>query len=282
MKTIPILSLALIGCLSSVSLAGAQDFKTLLATQGITPPPKTVPYRYFMDVGATGTERDGSDETVMPPMSARLLVDPSQPEGSRVRVIEQTTGDSETADALRGMIADIENDARSEAKHAEGFWCDPALVDGINSTQNSVADMDVIRETAENVWLRPTRDQLTTVMSESDSEDGELTGAERKIAKKLAKRLDGELVLSKPDLHMERLTIEMTRPMTIMIVAKIEEMDADIACAIAPNGKPYMADFNLNMAMSAMGEGGSAQMHVRVSGLEALESVANTAATAGG
>lgn len=273
MKTISVLSMALIGCLSSAGLAQAQvegqDFQTLLAAQGINPPPTNVPYRYYVDIHATGTERDGSDETPVPPMSARLLIDPSQPEGSRVRVIEQTVGDGETADSLREMITELENDLGTEEAHAEGFWCDPDLTDGIHSTETSLADMDIIRETAENVWLRPSSNQMATLMSDSDDE--ELSGSDRKMAKKLAKRLDGELVLSKPDLRMERMSIAMTRPMTIMIVARIEEMSADITCAVAPNGGSYMTNFTMRMAMSAMGEGGSVQMNMDVSGLEALE-----------
>jgi len=282
MKIRSILSLAFIGCVSTAAFAQAQvegqDFTTLLAAQGINPPAKTVPYRYYMDIRATGTERDGSDETELPPMSARLHIDPSQPEGSRVRVIEQTSGDGETAESLREMISEIENDVVSEETHAEEFWCHPDLQDGINSPQTSLADMEIIRETAENVWLRPTRDQMATLMSESEDGSEELSGSDRKMAKKLAKRLDGQLVLSKPDLQMESLSIAMTRPMTIMIVAKIEEMSADITCAIAPNGGSYMADFNLRMAMSAMGEGGAFQMNVKVSGLEALEPVTDNAA----
>lgn len=285
MKIRSILSLALIGCVSTVSPAQAQvegqDFETLLAAQGINQPLKTVPYRYFVDINATGTERDGSEERQVPPMSARLQIDPSQPEGSRVRVIEQTTGEGETAESLREMIAEIENDVLSEEAHAEEFWCHPDLADGINSVQTSLSDMEVIRETAENVWLRPTRDQMATIMSESDDDGEELSGSDRKMAKKLAKRLDGELVLSKPDLHMESLSIAMTRPLTIMIVAKIEEMSADIVCAIAPNGGSYMTDFNLRMAMSAMGEGGAFQMNVKVSGLETLEPVTEGAASTG-
>lgn len=253
-------------CLFVAGPAQAKDFTTYLNEQGLTPPPQHVAYRYTVEIEATGEQWDGGAVEATEPVWARLSIDPSRPDGERVQVIDQSlSGDRDSREALNEMIGELEQDAKSDAVLAENFYCDPTLLSTRSGQDASLSEMEIIRETDEYVWLRPSPDMMVAMMEMDDTDK-----SERKMAKRLAKRLDGTLVLSKPDLKMQAITVEMTRPMTVMLVAKIEAMRMSSTCRIAPNGHAYLANFNMHMAMSALGEGGASDIRLRVSDLEPL------------
>jgi len=54
---------------------------------------------------------------------------------------------------------------------------------------------------------------------QSDSEDEEMGKQERKMAKKLLKRIDGQMTLSKPQAELQNFQVKMTEPMSMMLVA---------------------------------------------------------------
>ena len=87
-----------------------------------------------------------------------------------------------------------------------------------------------------------------------DLDLGEIEGGESSGAiKKIIKRMKLQMHLTKPDVRLSKMRIWLNKPMRIMIVARIKEMDMTMSCDLAPNGYYYRSRQNLMMEMSALG-----------------------------
>ena len=62
----------------------------------------------------------------------------------------------------------------------------------------------------------------------------------------------------------------MTRPMTIMLVAKLKVMTVEQSCALAPNGHYHTANLKMNVEGKALGSGFGQAMDMKISDLTPL------------
>jgi hypothetical protein len=258
MKHLPALALfALTSAL--VPSAQAEDILSILQRQSETSlslPPETVPYSYTLTVDLTEIEGDDIRSG-----NAVLRIDPSQPAGSRADILSAEDPDSP---ALVDFLKEFESPKTDMAEMAEDFWCQ----------SSSDADFDpsqftVVSETETEAVLKPNAGTLTEMLMQSDDED-DMDKQERKMMKKLLDRIDGELILSKPDAQMKGFKVNMTRSMTLMIVAKIKSMEIEQDCAPAPNGHTYTSDFRFSIRGKALGTKFGQDMNMRISDLTPL------------
>ena len=229
---------------------------------GATKTPETVPYIHTVDVTVAGSKGDEIRE----PLTARLRIDPSQPEGSRVTVLSRSESDAKDMEkALEDLIEQIEeNDLEDQA---DGFWCSARDSDAFPI---SPENFTVLAEGNGITRLRPVPERKVQLMMGEDDLD-DLDGRDRAIAKKLIDRLDGELRLSSVDGHMAGMSFEMTRPMSVMLIAKIEQMSMDVECDRAPNGYPFVSRFSMYVEAGAFGQDMVNDMELIVSDLTPIE-----------
>lgn len=243
--------------------AQAEDIFDILARNdavGRAAAPDFVPYRHTVDVVVSGSKGDD----VHDPLIAKLRIDPSQPPGERVTVLEQTEdARGEMEKALREMIEEIEDEDRTPAAQAQSFWCNPA-----GATPNP-EDFTVLEETDAMARLRPTAERMVSLFMQTGDRD--LDRKERSMAKKLSDRLEGELVYHKPSGRIQEAAFHITRPMTVLLIAKIREMRMEQGCSIAPNGHPYVSRFSMDVQVTALGKNITNVMELSVSDLELIE-----------
>lgn len=241
--------------------AGASDIFDITASNrasGATRTPETVPYIHTVDVRVSG--RKGDDER--DPVTARLRIDPSQPEGERVTILSRSETDAKDMNnALEDLIEQIEeNDLEDQA---DGFWCSARDSDAFPITPENFS---IIADDGGIVRLKPVPERKVQLMMGED-DLGELDGRERGIAKKLIDRLEGELRLDRADGHMDGMSFRMTRPMSVMLIAKIKQMAMDVDCERAPNGYPYVSRFSMYVEAGAFGQDMVNNMELSVSDL---------------
>lgn len=254
--------------------ASAADIFSIAETNratGASDTPATVPYVHTVDVDITETKGDKPAKRTV----ARLRIDPSQEPGSRVTVLERERSDGADK-ALDDLIEQIEqNDPEDQA---DGFWC---------SARDSAAfpvapeNYDLIEAGARTVRLRPKPDRMVQLMMGED-DLSELGGRERGIAKKLVDRLEGELHLSARDGLMEGMHFSLTRPMKVMMIAKIRQMDMGVACERAPNGYPFVSRFTMEVRAGAFGSEMHNLMELRVGELTPVDGSPASAVTVAG
>ena len=92
----------------------------------------------------------------------------------------------------------------------------------------------------------------------------------RKMMKKLLKRIEGDVTLSKPSGEMMGFSVRMTRPMTMMVVAKLNTMTMDQSCELAPNGHYRIATMKMNVEGKALGSRFGQDLDLRISELTPL------------
>ena len=90
------------------------------------------------------------------------------------------------------------------------------------------------------------------------------------MKKKLMERIDGQVTISKPTAQMKGFEVTMTRPLTMMVVAKLKTMDVAQSCALAPNGFYHFSEMTLNVEGKAMGSRFGQNMTLRVTDLSPL------------
>ena len=234
---------------------------------GATKTPETVPYLHTVDVTVSGSKGDEIRE----PVTARLRIDPSQPEGSRVTILSRTNEDAKDMNkALEDLIEQIEeNDLEDQV---DGFWCSARDSEDFPI---SPENFTVLSEENGVTRLRPVPERKVQLMMGEDDID-ELDGRDRAIAKKLIDRLDGELRLSSVDGQMAGMSFEMTRPMSVMLIAKIKQMAMDVECDRAPNGYPYVSRFSMYVEAGAFGQDMVNDMELIVSDLTPIEGARET------
>lgn len=240
----------------------AADIFDILAqreSEGTARPPTFVPYRHTVDVIVSGSKGDDIHD----PLIAKLRIDPSLPAGERVTVLEQTEdARGEMEKALREMIEEIEDEDRTPAAQAQSFWCNAG------GPVPTPVDFTVIEETDNLARLQPTPERMVSLFMQTG--DRELDSKERSMAKKLSDRLEGEIVYDKPSGHIRSGAFNITRPMTVLLIAKIRQMEMVQGCSLAPNGHPYISSFSMDVGVTALGKKITNVMELTVGDLELI------------
>ena len=254
-----VLSCLVLCPLLAASPAHAEDIMTILARQAETPArlaPKTIDYIYTLTLDVK--DRDGKD---LSEAQAVLRVDPSQPAGSRAQIISASDAESE---ALQDFLKEIEDEDNTMTKQAEGFWCGDSEANSDVEPDFNPEDFTVISEDASQAVLRPNLVKLAELLMQSD-DNADKNG--RKMMKKLMKRIEGEVTQAKPSGEMKGFSVRMTRPMTMMVVAKLKTMNVDQTCELAPNGHYRIATMKMNVEGKAMGSRFGQDIDMRISDL---------------
>lgn len=242
------------------STAHAEDIMSILASKAETPArlaPETIAYSYTLTLDVKN--RKGKDLTEG---QAVLRIDPTQAPGSRAQIISSSDADSE---ALQEFLEAIEDPDNTMAKQAEGFWCGSS--EAQSQSDFAPEDFAIISEDETQAVLRPNLVKLAELLMQSDA-NADKNG--RKMMKKLMKRIDGDVTLSKPSGEMKGFTVRMTRPMTMMLVAKLKTMDVEQTCQLAPNGHYHIATMKMNVEGKAVGSRFGQNLDMKISELTPL------------
>ena len=246
--------------------AHAEDILSILAKKSdvdVRLAPQTIPYSYTLTVDIKA--REGKD---LSEGQAVLRIDPSQPAGSRAQIISITDADSE---ALKDFLKEIEDPENTMEQQAESFWCGDSGAESDDADVPSLASdpslISVLFEDETEAVLRPDIQKLAELLMQSD-ENADKNG--RKMMKKLLKRIEGEVTLAKPSGEMKGFSVRMTRPMTMMLVAKLKEMDVEQTCALAPNGHYHTSTMKMNVQGKALGSRFGQNLDMQVSELTPL------------
>ncbi|MGJ8560510.1 MAG: hypothetical protein ACSHX3_09765 [Litorimonas sp.] len=252
----------LVAVLGLARPAQADDIFDILAQKAATgeaEPPTYVPYRHTVDIVVSGSKGDDIHD----PLVAKLRIDPSLPAGERVTILEQTEDvRGEMEKALREMIEEIEDEDRTPAAQAQSFWCNAG------GPVPTPEDFTVIEETDSLARLQPTPERMVSLFMQTG--DRELDSKERSMAKKLSDRLEGEIVYDKPSGHIRSGAFNITRPMTVLLIAKIRQMEMVQRCSLAPNGHPYISSFSMDVGVTALGKKITNVMELTVGDLELI------------
>lgn len=266
LKAISLISLVAVLGLSAP--AQADDIFDILARKtatGEVQPPAYVPYRHTVDVIVSGSKGDDVHE----PLVAKLRIDPSQPAGERVSILEQSVdARGEMEKALREMIEEIEDEDRTPAAQAQSFWCN------VGGSVPTADEFTVIEQTDTLARLQPMPERMVSLFMQTG--DRELDRKERSMAKKLSDRLEGEIVFDKPSGHIRSGTFNITRPMTVLLVAKIRQMEMVQGCSLAPNGHPFVSSFSMDVGVTALGQKITNVMELTVGDLELIRPTEGT------
>lgn len=262
MKYFALISLALGLPLLAVPVQAA-DIMTILAQKGQTPArlaPETIDYTYTLTVDVKN--REGKD---LSEGQAVLRIDPTQPPGFRAQIISASDEESE---ALQDFLKQIEDPENTLDKQAEGFWCGSS--DKKTQTDFNPENFTVIFEDDTQAILRPELTKLAELLMQSDEND-QMKKQERKMMERLMDRIDGEVTLAKPSAEMTGFKVRMTRPMTMMLVAKLKVMDVEQSCELAPNGHYRIGTMKLNVEGKALGSRFGQALDMRISDLTPIQ-----------
>ena len=269
MKQSPLIVLALLAApLTIAAPAQAQvqnnDIMSILARKAETPPrpaPTTIPYSYRVSVDMTSQE--GKD---IENYQADLRIDPSQPAGSRAQIISASHPESE---AFLEFLEEVEDPEKDMAERADNFWCGSTESKDDSDPDFDLSDFEVVSETDTEATIKPKAGRLAALLVQSDNTE-DMGKQERKMMKKLLDRVDGEMTLAKPAGELTSFRVTMTRPMTMMLIAKLKVMDVEQSCALAPNGFYHMSTMNMNVEGKALGSRFGQKMDIQVSELTPL------------
>jgi len=254
---------ALVICLPLMpASAQAEDIMSILARQAETPErlaPSTIDYTYTLRLDVK--TREGKD---LSEGQAVLRVDPTQPAGSRAQILSVSDEDSE---ALQEFLKEIEDPENTMAKQAEGFWCGAS--DAETQSDFDPKQFTVISEDETQAVLVPQPGLLAELMVMES--DGNADKSDRKMMKKLMKRIEGEMTLSKPSGELKGFSVRMTRPLTMMVVAKLKVMTVDQTCELAPNGHYRIGTMKMNVEGKAMGSRFGQNLDMRITDLTPIQ-----------
>lgn len=243
--------------------AQAEDFLSLLKQQAKVErpaPPSINPYNYTVDVVMSGNEdKDDSD-----PFTAKLLVDPSAAPEARVTIISASS--EEYSEDFEEFLKEISNTEKSPEDLADEFWCEGGDDELFDNDEISDDAITLVSETETEAVIKPNLSLMAEMMMDS-GEGEDMSKSERKMMTKMMERLDGEFVISKPDMRLRRMKIWLTRSMTVKVIAKLKEMEMTQSCALAPNGFSYIDSMTMHVKAKALGIGIEQNMDVKVSGL---------------
>lgn len=254
---------ALLLIASFTSSAEAEDILTILERQSKVEqptPPALNPYIYTLDVVISGKE--GKDEKAS--FTAKLFIDPSAAPDARVTIV--SVSDDEHPDEFKEFLQETQNPENSAEDLAEEFWCESGDNDLFDEGDISTVDFTVISETETEAVIKPNLALMAEIMMDGENE-ADMSKSDRKMMKKMMKRLDGEFILSKPDARLKSLKVWLTRPMTMAVIAKIKEMEITQSCAMAPNGFTYSDSMTMRVRAKALGIAMEKNMDIQISDL---------------
>lgn len=248
---------------TSASSAQAEDILSIIERQANVTrpvPPAQNPYNYTLDVILSGKE--GKDVTA--PFSAKLLINPSAAPEERVTIV--STSEEDYPDEFEQLLKETRDVEKSAEDLAEEFWCE-GEDDGLFDDEDMSAEaFTVLFETETEAVIKPNLKFMAEIMMDSEESD-DMSKSERKMMKKMMERLDGEFIISKPDLTLKSMKMWLTRPLTMAVVAKLKEMEVSQSCAIAPNGFAYTDTMTMHVKAKALGMTMVQDMDLKVSGL---------------
>jgi len=243
--------------------AQAEDIMSILERRSQVErpvPPSIIPYNYTVDVMMSG--REGKD--IKEPFMAKLLIDPSASAENRVTILSASS--DEYNEQFKEFLNELQDPDTSPEDMADEFWCDSGDSNLFEGEDISLDDFTVVSETESEAIIRPNLALMAEIMMNSEESD-DMSKSERKMMKRMMKRLDGEFVVSKPDVSLQRMKIWMTRPMTVAVIAQIKQMEVTQSCAVAPNGFTYTDAMTMRVEAKALGVGMEQLMDVKISGL---------------
>ena len=154
------------------------------------------------------------------PATAR--VDPSQPEGERIKILTPT--ESDWSDAFREELE------TSDASAEGDIWC-------TEFGEMVPSDAQVTEETDTTVTY------AFTPVPQPDADRNE---------QKVMKQLDGTVILDRADGAVLAFRMHLPKPYKPAMVAKINRFDMDVACARSPDGRTFIEAFTFDISGSAM------------------------------
>jgi len=220
--------------------------------------PSSIDYTYTLTLDVKSREGKYLSEG-----QAVLRIDPTQPPGSRAQILSASDAESE---ALQDFLKEIEDEDNTMEKQAEGFWCGPSDAD--SQSDFSPEKFMVVSEDETQAVLRPNPEKLAELLMQSD-ENADENG--RKMMKKLLKRIEGDVTLSKPSGDMTGFSVRMTRPMTMMLVAKLKTMTVEQSCELAPNGHYRIGVMDMNVEGKALGSRFGQEIYMEISDLTPIQ-----------
>ena len=240
---------------------------SILARKSDMPPrlaPKTIGYSYTLTVDIKS--REGKD---ISEGQAVVRVDPSKPAGSRKQIISISDPENE---ALQDFLKEDEGPDNTPEKQAENFWCGDSGAEPENepALTSDLSNLTVISENETEAVLQPDMKNLAKLLMQSDGNPEEAGKDERKMAKKLLERIEGNFTLAKPSAELKGFSVRMTRPMTMKLIAKLKEMDVTQTCALAPNGHYHISTMKMNVQGKALSIGFGQEIDMRISDLTPL------------
>jgi len=232
----------------------AQDFQTLMDARNrdasaLALSPIDIPYRHRVTIHEI-EEEDGQKME----FKGSFHVEPSAPVGDRVTVSE---GENSFSD---NSLEEIEllNEKYTSLEIAEDFWCPSGLDKDFNQILTA-PDTEVLDENSEFVTLKVGTKTMLQTIFDGDEDD---------MPRKIRKRMDVKLTLSKPDLTTQRIQMALSRPTKIKVIAKIKKFEIDIKCQTAPNGFPYASETNTYIHGKALGSEFRSKAKTSISQLE--------------
>lgn len=191
----------------------AQQSALPVLLQTALQPPAASAQLYAYDFVSVSTGKD--------PATIRGRIDPSLPEGKRVTITE-AIGEKVNANKV---------DKRME-KNADGdIWCD----------RMSGGAASPVRE------LAPRDGGRVFSFIPKAQEDAE------KEQQKLYEQLTAEVIVDETTRTVRQFTARLREPWKPAIVAKVDSMTMVAECALAPNGRAYMARSTTSVSGSALG-----------------------------
>lgn len=155
-------------------------------------------------------------------VTASGQIDPSRPEGERIRV---------TSPAREDWTKDFEADIKEMDAETDGdIWC------------TSFAEM--VPETASLL----SSDEVEATYTFVPVPEADADGMERRMMKKVK----GTVTLDAVDGAVLGFNMRLPKPYKPAMVAKINVFEMEARCARAPDGRTYVEDFSIEIAGSAM------------------------------
>jgi len=295
-----IAGLALGGFLfAPTAYAQANDILSILernAQNETIKPPKTIPYIYTIEFDVSGKEdrskakntekfdaADLEDDALDHPVeitvpegetpkidlenyTAVIEVNPSLSGDARVKIVSHS-GDAEDK-AFKALLAEYTSENVSQEDLASSFWCDND--DFSDDELGFIKEaFTVLSQTDSEAIVKPDLTKMAKLLLDSSS-DEDISKGEKKMMRRMLKRLDGEVRFTKPDGRMTDMKVWMTRPMRVMLIAKIRDMKFSSSCELAPSGFGYAARQNMEVKMSAFGVKVDQNTYRRVTNLRPL------------
>lgn len=241
----------------------AQDIMTLIKNRQTQAPdtrrivPQSIPYSYLV---STSVQEEEEGESLM--QAVQYRVNPQRAAGERITVM---SGSLEALPEEAREEIEAVNAEQNVAALASEFWCnseDDGPLNGDDPEDDLGEGVTVISENDVEAVLGLDIGLLKGMLTEGDEDDG--------MPNKIVKRMAAQVTVTKPDLEMKSMRVWLTRPVRVMLVAKIKEMDIRQSCALAPNGHWYASERQLTVRGKALGVNFSEQQSITISDLQPL------------